>query len=142
MDGHKIIDNEANEYIFPFTQFCGEDGKWFCGPNDGGYINQCVRGAAKHIQNAIRLYCEGHYAYRNARDIPANHGLVLALNALADIDKHTAEYDNNVHDPSLFIPYKPTEKAKHIFDGFEGPEGREITKKLIDWLKKEHEDSG
>jgi hypothetical protein len=83
------------------------------GPNDYGYINSCVRKAAQDIAYAINLYCEGHYPHSNARDIPNDHPLCIALTALAEADKQTAEYANLEHDPKLFEIYKPSEQAKN-----------------------------
>ncbi len=93
------------------------------GPNDNGYINGNVRRAADSIQNAIILWCEGHYPHSNARVIPDDHPLVLALHALAEVDQSTCEFANVPHDPALFTPYKPTEEAQHRWDWCIGPPG-------------------
>lgn len=81
------------------------------GPNDNGYINRCARKAAETIRMATYLWCEGHYPHSNARIIPEDHPLVKALEALAQIDKDTARFANLEHDPSLFLPHRPTEEA-------------------------------
>jgi hypothetical protein len=83
------------------------------GPNDYWYINNHVRRAAQDIVYAINLYCEGHYAHSNARDIPLDHPLCIALNALAETDKQTAMYANLEHEPKLFEIYKPSDQAKN-----------------------------
>lgn len=77
------------------------------GPNDYGYMNLCIRRAAKQIQDAITLYCEGHYAHSNARIIPQSHPLVESLKMLKIADEQTCEYANEKHEEKLFIPYTP-----------------------------------
>lgn len=81
-------------------------------PNDQGYINDHVRDAAASISKAIHVYCEGHYAHSNAKDIPDGHPLVTIMNHLRELDEETAEYGNRLHDPSLFNIHKPTKKAR------------------------------
>lgn len=81
-------------------------------PNDEGYINDHVREAAKSIGKAIHVYCDGHYAHSNARDIPKSHALVEIMELLKELDEDTAEKANRVHDPKLFKIFKPTQKAK------------------------------
>ncbi len=81
-------------------------------PNDEGYINDHVRDAAESIANAIHVYCEGHYAHSNARDIPSDHPLVSIMRILEELDEETAERANRVHDPKCFKIHKPTQKAK------------------------------
>ncbi len=81
-------------------------------PNDEGYINDHVRDAAESVSKAIHVYCEGHYAHSNAKDIPSDHPLVTIMDQLRELDKETAEHANRIHDPSLFKIHKPTRKAK------------------------------
>lgn len=81
-------------------------------PNDEGFINDHVRDAAESISKAIHVYCEGHYAHSNAKDIPDNHPLVAIMNHLRELDKETAEHGNRIHEPTLFKIHKPTQKAK------------------------------
>lgn len=81
-------------------------------PNDEGFINDHVRDAAANISKAIHVYCEGHYAHSNAKDIPSDHPLVTIMDQLRELDKETAEHANRIHDPSLFKIHKPTKKAK------------------------------
>ena len=81
-------------------------------PNDDGYINDNVRAAAKHIAKAIHIYCEGHYAHSNAKDIPEGHPLVTIMNHLRELDEDTAEMANREYDPKLFKIHKPSKKAK------------------------------
>lgn len=81
-------------------------------PNDEGFINDHVRAAAEHIRKAIHVYCEGHYAHSNAKDIPSDHELVEVLKRLEQLDKDTAEHANRTHDSKLFKVHKPTQKAK------------------------------
>lgn len=81
-------------------------------PNDEGFINDQVREAAKRIGKAIHIYCEGHYAHSNARDIPEDHALVAIMKLLKELDADTAEQANRVHDPKLFKIHKPSKKAK------------------------------
>lgn len=81
-------------------------------PNDEGFINDQVREAAKAVGKAIRIYCEGHYAHSNARDIPSSHALVEIMERLRDLDAETAEKANRTHEPKLFKVHKPTAKAK------------------------------
>lgn len=81
-------------------------------PNDDGFINDHVREAAKSIGKAIHIYCEGHYAHSNARDIPQTHRLVAIMGLLKDLDEQTAEKANRPHDPKLFKVHQPTKKAK------------------------------
>ncbi len=81
-------------------------------PNDDGFINDHAREAAKHIGKAIHVYCEGHYAHSNAKDIPDDHLLVSIMNQLKELDEATAEHANRDHDPKLFKIHKPTRKAK------------------------------
>lgn len=81
-------------------------------PNDDGYINDQVREAAKAVAKAIHIYCEGHYAHSNARDIPSAHPLVEVMGLLRQLDADTAEKANRPHDPALFKIHKPTTKAK------------------------------
>lgn len=80
--------------------------------NDEGFINDHVREAATSISKAIHLYCEGHYAHSNAKDIPNNHSLVKIMNLLKELDENTAEHANRTHEPKLFIIHKPTPEAK------------------------------
>lgn len=81
-------------------------------PNDDGFINDHVRDAAVSISKAIHVYCEGHYAHSNAKDIPEEHHLVTIINRLKELDEQTAEFGNRVHDPSLFKIHQPSKKAK------------------------------
>lgn len=81
-------------------------------PNDDGFINDHVREAAKQVGKAIHIYCEGHYAHSNARDIPGDHSLVAVMQLLKQLDEDTAERANRAHDPKLFKIHKPTKKAK------------------------------
>jgi len=92
-------------------------------PNDGGHIHKLIREAAQLLQNATYLYCEGHYAHSNARDIPAGHPLCRALAALQDLDKETSRHANTMHWPPLFAPHQPTDAAKNRWVGTEGPAG-------------------
>ena len=80
--------------------------------NDEGFINDHVREAATSISKAIHVYCEGHYAHSNAKDIPNNHSLAKIMNLLKELDENTAEHANRVHAPKLFKTHKPTSKAK------------------------------
>lgn len=81
-------------------------------PNDEGHINDHVREAAKAVGKAIHVYCEGHYAHSNARDIPKSHALVEIMELLRELDEETAEKANRVHEAKLFKIHKPTQKAK------------------------------
>ena len=81
-------------------------------PNDDGFINDQVRDAAGSIAKAIHVYCEGHYAHSNARDIPADHPLVEVMSLLQELDEDTAERANRAHEPKLFKIHTPTRKAK------------------------------
>ncbi|MCH6255533.1 hypothetical protein MLD52_03175 [Puniceicoccaceae bacterium K14] len=81
-------------------------------PNDDGFINDHVREAAKQVSKAIHVFCEGHYAHSNAKDIPDEHELVKVLNLLEILDQETAEHANRTHDPKLFKVHKPTKAAK------------------------------
>ena len=81
-------------------------------PNDEGFINDHVRDAAASVSKAIHVYCEGHYAHSNAKDIPVDHPLVKIMNHLRALYKDTAEHGNRLHNPSLFKIHKPTRKAK------------------------------
>lgn len=95
------------------------------GPNDGGYMVDKIRKAAELIVRATDLYCEGHYAHSNARDIPQDHPFVRALEQLALFDKENAQYANHDHDPKLFEPHRPTEEAKNRWSySSVGPEGK------------------
>ena len=81
-------------------------------PNDDGFINDHVRDAAASISKAIHVYCEGHYAHSNAKDIPEEHHLVTIMNRLKELDEQTAEFGNRVHETSLFKIHQPSKKAK------------------------------
>lgn len=81
-------------------------------PNDQGFINDHVRNAAASVSKAIHVYCEGHYAHSNAKDIPKDHPLVEILELLKGLDEDTAEHANRLHDAKLFKVHKPTRKAK------------------------------
>jgi hypothetical protein len=81
-------------------------------PNDEGFTNDHIREAASNISKAIHVYCEGHYAHSNAKDIPTSHALVEIMNLLKELDQDTAEHANHVHDSKLFKVHKPTSKAK------------------------------
>lgn len=81
-------------------------------PNDEGFINDHVREASSSIAKAIHVYCEGHYAHSNAKNIPSSHALVEIMNLLKKLDKDTAEHANRNHDPKRFKVHKPTSKAK------------------------------
>lgn len=78
------------------------------GPNDNGYLNLIIRRAAKELVSASSLWSEGHYPHSNARVMPENHHIALALKHLAEMDKETAEYANVKHAPKLFEPYVPS----------------------------------
>jgi hypothetical protein len=93
------------------------------GPNDTGYMVGCVREAAKRLYRATDLYCEGHYAHSNARQIPDDHPIVRAMKCLEEFDKEFAHYANQKHDPDLFRPHQPTEKAMKRWDRAEGLPG-------------------
>ena len=95
------------------------------GPNDNAYIDNCVRRAAKQLVDASVIYSDGHYAHSNARELPEQHPLRLALNVLADHDKDICEFANAEHDPVLFAPYAPSEEDKHRWDKkeYQGPAG-------------------
>ena len=82
------------------------------GPNDNGYMVNGVREAAKHLKLVTMIYSEGHYPHSNAREVPEDHPIVVALRLLAEFDKDKCQYANVEHDPKLFAPYKPTEEAK------------------------------
>lgn len=83
------------------------------GPNDSAYINKLIREAAQLLVNATYIFCEGHYPHSNARDIPANHPLCLALAALAEVDQETARFANELPWSPLFAPHRPTDDAKN-----------------------------
>lgn len=93
------------------------------GPNDSGYINELVRRAAELLKQATEVYCQGHYPHSNARDIPAGHGLVRALAALAVVDSDTACFANRTPEPALFEPCRPSEADKHRWDRYQGEPG-------------------
>lgn len=86
------------------------------GPNDHGYMVSAVRTAAQRIHDATYLYSEGHYPHSNARIMPADHPLAVALSELAKFDREFCKYANLAHDPKLFTPHMPTEEAMHRWD--------------------------
>ncbi len=94
-----------------------------CGPNDFGYMVHHVRKAADELVRATDLYSEGHYPHSNARKVPEDHPLAVALRALAKFDLQYAWYANLEHEPALFKPHEPTEEAMHRWDGPQGPIG-------------------
>ena len=115
-----------------YTCFENDDGDVVMfGPNDNGYINEHVRAAAKHITIAIDLYCFGHYGASN-QQIPDDHGLVIALNALKLVDIDTAPYANTAHDPSLFdIPVVEERKIDQKHE--------EMLKQILTNMREEEE---
>jgi hypothetical protein len=86
------------------------------GPNDFGYINGIVRQAAALLVTATDIWCEGHYPHSNARVMPPEHPLAVALSELAKTDKETAEYANRPHEPALFKPHLPTAEAQRRWE--------------------------
>lgn len=95
------------------------------GPNDYGYMVGHVRRAAEHLVRASDLYSEGHYAHSNAREMPMDHPIAVALAALAKFDQEFSQWNNAEHDPELFKPHQPTEAAKHRWDKPAGPVGEQ-----------------
>lgn len=114
-DGGYVHDDtgslDCGPYVLPQITFPPLGPVWHHGPNDQGYINREVRDAARRIQDAIFLYCEGRYPYRNALRLPLRHPLAIALRELATVDKETCAFANAVHDELLFTPYEPSEEA-------------------------------
>lgn len=81
-------------------------------PNDEGFINDHAREATSHIKKAIHVFCEGHYAHSNAKDIPEDHELVQILKLLETLDRDTAEHANRTHVAKDYKVHKPTKAAK------------------------------
>ena len=105
----------------PFQGAKGAPGMY--GPNDLGYINLGLRLCAHQLVSLTRLYSEGHYAHSNAKLIPQDHPLVVALKALEQLDKETAPYANKPHEPTLFEPYKPSIENQTRWDHYQGEPG-------------------
>ena len=80
----------------------------FYGPNDDGYLCLEIREVAKKLQRCSELWSEGHYPHSNARVMPHNHPIRIALLELAKVDKEIAKYANLEHDINLFEPYEPS----------------------------------
>jgi len=122
--------NKSQAAMCSYTCFGNDDGDVVMfGPNDNGYINGHVRDAAKHITAAMDLYCFGHYGASN-QQIPDDHGLVVALNALKLVDIDTAPFANTDHDPSLFDV--PVVKEREI-----DPEHEEMLKQILMNMREE-----
>ena len=103
----------TEKYTPDIDQHKGQGGSY--GSNDMGYMVAAVRLAAEKLQRASWLYSEGHYPHSDARDMPEDHPIAIALRALAAFDKDHCHYYNKEHDPALFEPYKPPEENKHRF---------------------------
>uniref|UniRef100_A0A6M3IFZ7 Uncharacterized protein n=1 Tax=viral metagenome TaxID=1070528 RepID=A0A6M3IFZ7_9ZZZZ len=93
------------------------------GPNDNGYLCCGIRKAAAQLVSCSELWSEGHYPHSNARIMPEDHPIAVALAALANLDCQIAAYNNVSHDPRLFSPYMPSYASQHRWDGTEGPAG-------------------
>ena len=99
----------------------GPDGIY--GPNDQGYIHQLVREAGRILGNATYLWSEGHYPHSNARVMPDDHPLAIALAQLSELDRTTARYNNMSPDPDFFKPYYPPLEHQTRWDKYEGATG-------------------
>ena len=77
------------------------------GPNDGGYIHTRLVAAAKELKDAQILYSQGHYAHSNAKIIPNDHPLRVAMEELAKLDKEYAQHANKEPNKELFSTYEP-----------------------------------
>jgi len=86
------------------------------GPNDRGYLCIGIRNAAQQLVMCSSLWSEGHYAHSNARVMPKDHPIAVALSELAKLDKEVAVYNNTTHDPKLFEPYVPSLKNQARWD--------------------------
>ena len=78
------------------------------GPNDNGYLCVGIRSAAKILKSCSELWSEGHYPHSNAKVMPENHPLAIALKELSKIDVEICEFANKTHDPELFKIYIPS----------------------------------
>ena len=72
------------------------------GSNSDMYSNQCIRNAAKEVQQAISFYFYGYSYKRGEIKIPGNHPLCKVLKLLAKADKLTCESANKKHNPEMF----------------------------------------
>lgn len=93
------------------------------GPNDRGYLCFTIRSAAKTLVEASELWSEGHYPHSNARVMPWDNQIAIALSALSDLDSNIAVYANLAHDPRLFLPYVPSIEAQTRWDRTGGESG-------------------
>jgi hypothetical protein len=92
----------------------GPVGKY--GPNDYGYLNYQIREAADILVGASTLWSEGHYPHSNAKVMPDDHPIAVALRELAKVDEQTAIYANLEPDPNLFKPYVPSKENQTRWD--------------------------
>ena len=114
------------------------------GPNDGGYINNAVREAAKQIKRAQELYSQGHYPHSNARLISKDHALSIALFALKVEDEQGCKMANREHDEELFSDYVPSKEDQTRWNSggymspidFEGKTFNDRINEKLEWLKQ------
>lgn len=90
----------------------------YYGPNDTGYMTLSVEAAAKTIKAATRLYSEGHYPHSNARLVPDDHPLAVALHHLGECHKQNCHHGNVEHDPEMFKPYVPSVENQTRWDRY------------------------
>lgn len=93
------------------------------GPNDHGYLNRGIREAARQLVACSLLWSEGHYPHSNARVMPGDHPIRIALKELQKIDEETAAFANVSHNPSLFEPYTPSLENQTRWDKYRGVGG-------------------
>jgi hypothetical protein len=91
----------------------------FHGPNDGGYIHLAIKESAKYLKRAQELFSQGHYPHSNAKEIPKDHPLRVAMEQMSKIDEQYAFYANTKPDPEYFSTYEPSEEDKHRWDKYE-----------------------
>jgi hypothetical protein len=93
------------------------------GPNDNGYLTLGCREAARILVRCSELWSEGHYPHSNAKVMPSDHPIAVALTALAIHDQSICVCANEAHYAELFKPYCPSEEAQTRWNKYYGPSG-------------------
>ncbi len=94
-----------------------------CGPNDGGYIHNCIEKCAIELKKAQELYSQGHYSHSNAKTVPVLHPLRVCMEQLALLDKEYAFFANKKPNKELFSTYKPPIEDLTRWDKYKGTDG-------------------
>lgn len=80
----------------------------FHGPNDYGFLHNQILKCSEYLKEAQILYSEGHYPHSNAKVIPQDHPLRIAMKELEKLDWMYARFANREPNPKFFSTYEPS----------------------------------